>query len=159
VKWIGSIAPSSPAGLKTHSIDTSNDQPLPARFYFIADAFQCAAESNIRGTVIIDKNGCLVAENWWTKRLHTRSCFFLFRRSRRNGKPRVCDVPAVRHYAKLFRTTAVKYDMNRRINDERTSRRREFTGVFKRTAEPLSSNSTQPDTNCQSFKRKIACEK
>lgn len=42
MKWIGfSTASSSPAGLKTHSIDTSGDQPLPARICFIADAFRC----------------------------------------------------------------------------------------------------------------------
>lgn len=133
MKWIGSTAPSSPVGLKTHSIDTSSDQPLPVPTLFYCGRIPLSehpVESNIRGAAIIDKNGCLALRNWRTKRSHTRACvrpslfsFFLFFRSPGVTASRVSATsPRLAVTLWAFQDYGRQGDeMNRRISDERIS--------------------------------------
>jgi len=136
MKWIGSsTVPSSPAGLKTHSIDTFRDQPLPARICFIADAFRCR---NIRPNRTSGARRSSIKMDVSLRNRHTRTCvrlFFLFffnsPFSVCNGESRVRDVLAIcRVKAEFFNITGQQDEMNRWVRDERTSRRREFMGIF-----------------------------
>lgn len=159
MKWIGSTAPSSPAGLKRIPSTLPATRPRQPGLFYCGriPVSEHPAESNIRGAAIIDKNGCLVAEPADKTVERTRMCalsifFFFLSFSSRSTRRRACDVPAVRRYAELFTDHGClrrRDEMNRQISDERTSRRREFTGVFRSYCRGTSalSNSVPSDSN------------